>query len=77
MNLELLADRWGLIDRNKYVQYRSNKDLTGKIPTDTFFLHLFDLATFKLGCKTVFTKTAANKKLLIEKEFSLAAAKLF
>jgi hypothetical protein len=77
LNIECLGFHWLLIDQLKFTKYRGNRDITGKIPTATEPLSLLDLNTLKLACRTIYTKTADNKNMLIEKEFSLAATKLF
>ena len=75
-NLELLADRWGLIDRQKYLSYRAKRDPTGKISNNVNFQTIFDLRTLRLALKGVVCKTADKNNVFIEKEFSFASAKL-
>ena len=50
MNLEILADIWGLIDTSKYQAYRCKKDITKMITKNIEFLFFFNLGTFKLAC---------------------------
>ena len=77
MNLELLSDKWGLIVRNKYKyrQYHAN-DEQNQLPKDVGFQHFFDIQTLKLAFSKIYGKTFDNKKILIEKEYALAGAKL-
>jgi hypothetical protein len=77
MNLELLADKWKLIDKQKY-QYRfsNSQDDQNLLPKDTGFQHYFDIKTLKLAFSKIYSKTFDNKEILIEKEYALAGAKL-
>lgn len=75
MNLELLADKWKLIDKSKY-QYRFNSNDQNLLPKDTGFQHYFDITTLKLAFSKIYSKTFENKEILIEKEYALAGAKL-
>ena len=77
MNFELLSDKWGLIDRSKYkYRHQHAHDEQNQLPKDTGFQHFFDIKTMKLALCKIYGKTFDNKKVLIEKEYALAGAKL-
>ena len=77
MNLEFLAHHWELIEPHKYghrLDQRNQRD--SKLPKDAFIQCYFDIKTFKLAMNKVYMTTKEGEQVQIEKEFSLASAKL-
>jgi len=77
MNMEFLAHQWKLIDPAKYEYRKSERNtMDGKLPGVAFLQSFFDLKTFKLAHNKIYATTNNGEKVLIEKEFALAGAKL-
>ena len=80
MNLELLARKWNLINKEKY-RYRHGmanmRGSVGIIPRDFESVSsVFHINTLKTAFRRIYMKTFDEKEILIEKEFALAGAKL-
>ena len=60
LNFELLSDKWGLIDRNKYkYRHQHAHDEQNQLPKDTGFQHFFDIKTMKLALCKIYGKNWA------------------